>query len=95
MEERKPFVYRRTMLCMRVHGPGPGVKTGQTDKQADRQRKGWKLEEWGGGGGVLFPEDVSDCLASWVSALDWRNQVDRKGGSERGQPELASLKRFV
>lgn len=81
------------MLCMRVHGPGPGVKTGQTDKQADRQRKG--LEEWGGGGGVLFPEDVSDCLAGWVSALDCRNQVDRKGGSEWGQPELVGPKRFV
>lgn len=31
--------------------------------------------------GRLFPEDVSDCLACWVSALEWRNQVDRKGGS--------------
>lgn len=83
------------MLRMRVHGPGPGVKTGQTDKQADRQRKDWGLGERGGGGRVLFPEDVSDCLAGWVSALDWRNQVDRKGGSEWGQPELVGLKRFV
>lgn len=72
------------MLRMRVHGPGPGVKTGQTDKRADRQRKGLGLEEPGGGGGVLFPEDVSDCLAGWVSALDWRNQVDRKGEFRRG-----------
>lgn len=42
------------MLRMRVHGPGPAVKT---VKQTNRQRKD---------GGVLFPEDVSDCLAGWV-----------------------------
>lgn len=34
---------------MRVHGPEPGVKTRQTDKQADRLEKGWGLGEWGGG----------------------------------------------
>ena len=57
------FVYRRTMLRMRVHGPGAGVKTGQTDKQADRAEErleGWesggrRWEEVGGGGGVLPP----------------------------------------
>lgn len=62
---------------MRAHGPGPGVKTWQTDKQADRRRR----NQGGGGQGVLFPKDVSDCLAGRVSTLDWRNQVDRKQGS--------------
>lgn len=32
------------MSRMRVHGHEPGVKTGQTDKQADRQKKGWGLK---------------------------------------------------
>lgn len=47
----------------------------------------WQTDIMGVGGvgvaaaGRLFPEDVSDCLACWVSALEWRNQVDRKGGS--------------
>lgn len=43
-----------------------------------------RLTNWvvaGGWAARLFPEDVSDCLACWVSALEWRNQVDRKGGS--------------
>lgn len=68
------------MLRMRVHGPGPAVKTGQTD----RGKVGvWRRLGWGEvGEGVLFPEDLSDCLEGWVSALDWRNQVDRKGSSE-------------
>lgn len=49
------------MLCMRVHGPGPGVKTGQTDKQAEERLEAGRVGGGGWGGG-LFPEDVSDCL---------------------------------
>lgn len=64
-------------------------------RQTNRQTGRGKVGGWKSGEEVLFPEDVSDCLAVWVSALDWRNQVDRKGGSEGGQPEPVGLKRCV
>lgn len=71
----------------------------QTNRQTGRGKLGGAGRVVGGGGGVLFPEDVSDCLAGWcwVSALDWRNQVDRKGGSEWGRPErvVPQTKKFV
>lgn len=87
------------MLRMRAHGREPGVKTGQTDKQADRRRKGWRE---GAGGGwrteVLFPEDVSDCLAGWVGSLHiaggtrWTGSEGQTKGSARGSgPEEICL----
>lgn len=38
--ERKPFVYRGTMLHMSVHGPASGVKTEQTKRQTGRGKTG-------------------------------------------------------
>jgi len=56
---------------MRVHGPGPGVKTGQTDKQADRQRKGWGLGElWEEVGEYCSLKMCQTVWRGWVSALD-------------------------
>ena len=82
-----------------MHGPESGVKKAQTDRQTNRQTGRGKVGGWKTGEEeeeeVLFPEDVSDCLASRVSALHWRNQVDRKGGSQWGQPEPVGLKRYV
>lgn len=66
------------MLRMRVHGPGPGVKTGQTDKQADRQRKGWGLEDcslkmcqtvWRAGAGSVH----------WTGGTRWTGREVQKG----------------
>lgn len=78
------------MLCMRPHGPR-ACSQNRAVRRAVRHAEE-RLGGLEGGGECSQKMCVSDCLAGRVSALDWRNQVDRKGGSDRGQPELAGLK---
>lgn len=68
-----------------MHGPELETKHG---RQTNRQT--------GGGGGEYCSLKMCQTvwLACWVSALDWRNQVDGKLSSGRGQSELLGLKRF-
>ncbi len=74
------------MLCMRVHGPEPGVKTGQTDKQADRQKKARGLEEkrrrWGVNCSLKMCQTVWRVgSVHWTGGARWRGRVGRSGVS--------------